>query len=63
MQGSGMGGGGGGAPRARRQARLRAVAGGATHAEDPHAVAEFEGEPFWQRARDALAVEAAEGAR
>eukprot|EP00966_Prymnesium_polylepis_P131615 3044087-Prymnesium_polylepis.1 len=30
MQGSGMGEGGVGAPRARRQARLRAAAGGAT---------------------------------
>ena len=44
-------------------ARSRAAAGDATRAEDPHAVAELEGEPLGQRTRDALAVEAAERAR
>eukprot|EP00966_Prymnesium_polylepis_P155276 3586092-Prymnesium_polylepis.2 len=44
--------------------RLHVRAGGArSRAEDPHAVAELEGEPLCERTRHALAVEAAKGAR
>eukprot|EP00966_Prymnesium_polylepis_P316919 7322633-Prymnesium_polylepis.1 len=61
MRGSGNGRRGGAPPR--RGALTRGRRPGATRAENQHAVAELEGEPLCQRARDALAVEAAEGAR